>query len=134
MERNIFERASRQNLCYEGYKGLISVNDLWSLPLKGRGVTLDKIWTDLYTSTKDDNIVSPAMKTNRKDSTDKLRFDIVDHIIRIRMDEADVAEKANEIKQKKARVLEIMHSQEDAELVEMAKTDPEGLKKLYESM
>ena len=66
MVKDIFERASRQNLCYEGYKGLISVNDLWSLPLKGRGVTLDKIWTDLYTSTKDDNIVSPAMKTNRK--------------------------------------------------------------------
>lgn len=113
---DIFERATRQKLRFETPKGLLSVEELWGLPLERGQISLDSIaegLDELLNRSKKGSFVN---KERSADPTIKLRFDIVLHIINVRLaeDEARAASKAEAERQQK--ILEIIAVKEDDHL------------------
>ena len=99
MSTNIFEKASRLKLTIATTRGQLPVDQLWDLPLKGTGLSLNTIAVALKkVITKNEDLVdlvdgdgadSGAVE---KQTHDKLRFDIVMHIISVLKAERDARE------------------------------------------
>jgi hypothetical protein len=112
-----FEKASRLQLRFDTTKGLITVEDLWDLKLTSRnGFDLDTVAKSLSKAVKESGEESFVQKRTAKNAVLELKFDIVKHIIKVKMDEADVAEKAAENKTKKATILSIINTKQNEEL------------------
>jgi len=89
-----FEAVTRLKLRWNVGKGLSSVEDLWDLPLP----TLDKAAVALT-----DEIGKPLsfLKTHKQTDAEKLnkmRLDIITHIITLRENEAEMKVKTSKIK------------------------------------
>lgn len=129
----MFEKASRKKLRFESPKGFLSVEDLWDLPLTsstGRA-NLDDIARGLHRQLNNSNDVSFVVKEQKSDETIQLGFDIVKHIIDIRIaeNEAQLVAKAN--KEKKQMLLGIIAQKENEQLLNMPMDE---LKKIVDSM
>ena len=112
-----FEKASRLKLRFTTSKGDITVEDLWDLKLTSRnGFDLDTVAKSLNTAVKESGEESFVLKRNTKNAILDLKFEIVKHIIKVKMDEADVAEKSAENKSKKETILGIIANKQNEEL------------------
>ena len=110
----MFEKASRIKLRFDTSRGLVSVEDLWDLPLVARNrPNLDDIARELYKQLKNDDDVSFVLKEKKSDETVQLRFDIVRHIIEVRLAEEEAAKKAKANKEQKQKLLEIIANKQD---------------------
>lgn len=127
----MFEKAARRKLRFETAKGLLSAEDLWDLPLTGKGVNLDGIAVALYAQLKNDLGVSFVNKTVSTNEDAQLKFDIVKHIIDVRVEEAAKATAARENAAKKQRILEILNKRQDDAL---SAASEDELRKMLESM
>ena len=129
MDVNMFERAARLALRFETPAGHLAVEDLWRLPLTGRGPNLDDIAIaldkQLAAAGSTTSFVRPA-ESNKTDGL-QLRFDIVKHIIDVLVDERDAAKAAQERTAKKQRIMEILARREDETL---ASAPAEDLRKM----
>lgn len=116
---NIFEKASRIKLRFGTSIGMLSVEDLWDLPLLSTTSKpcLDDIARDIYKRLKDDteniSFVRPPKEDN---SNDVLAFELVKHIIEAKIAERDAAEQKQLKAAKKQRILAIMAEKEDESL------------------
>ena len=116
----MFEKASRMKLRIESAKGLISVEDLWDIDLIARttnGLSLDNIAKGLYRKVKDMDTTSFVVKAVEGDTRTELAFDIVKHIIAVRLAEADVRRNAESVKAKNQKILEIIGAKENEKLM-----------------
>lgn len=114
----MFQLASRLKLRFVSPRGALSVEDLWDLPLTSdRGPSLDDIAKGLHKSLREADgevsFVKPAMK---KADTLQLQFDIVKHIIDIRVAERDAAQLANQKAATKQKLLSLIARKQDADL------------------
>jgi hypothetical protein len=114
---NIFEQASRLQLRWESPKGLLTVEDLWTLPLSSVNkdkANLDAIAVALYRKTRDGaetiSFVNPM--TDPDKGEDQLRLEIARHIITVRQEENRIAADAKKRSETKQRVLEIIAQKE----------------------
>ena len=112
----MFDQATRQKLRYETSKGMLTVEDLWDLPLSGNGTNLDKIAIALSKQLKDEPSESFVVKTKKHNLTLQLKFDVVKHIIDVRLAEEAIAKDKAEAKAKKERIMEIIERKKDQEL------------------
>lgn len=114
---NIFEQATKQRLRFQTTRGEISTEDLWSLPLVHQsGCALDDIAKGLNKQIKEsveESFVKPADTTNAKLA---LKFDIVKHIIAVRLEEADRAKQAAARKERKELLGALIAEQQVGEL------------------
>lgn len=96
---NIFEAASRAKLTFKTERGQLGVEYLWDLPL----ASLDAIAIDLDKRIRDTPSQSfIKASVTQKDLTQILSFEIVKHIINVRMNENKIkAEKAEKATQRK---------------------------------
>lgn len=112
-DMNIFEKASRLRLRFNvGTLSNLTVEDLWSLPLTGnKGNSLDALAINLNKKLTDETPKSYVTKTDTKtDTTTQLSFDIVKHIIDVRLAE-QAAQQDKMIKSAKRAQLEQLKSQ-----------------------
>lgn len=122
---NIFEQASRQGLRVQTSKGLVSTEQLWSLPLlAANGFSLNTVAQQLSAQIKgvgEENFVAVAAPSPEK-QTAELGLEIVKHIIAVKQAEnaANVAVAAKA--KQKARLIELLATKQD-----------EGLKALSEA-
>ena len=129
----MFEKASRMKLRFNTPVGMIAVEDLWDLPLTSKAASatnLDDLARDLskrVAETEESFVEKPAPK----DIKTNLSFDIIKHIIKIRLEERDAAKAALQKKAKKAKILEILASKEDNAMQDMSEDD---LKKMLEEL
>jgi hypothetical protein len=134
----MFEQASRLKLRFSTPVGLISVEDLWDLPLTSKvgrahtiiGHNLDDLARDLskrVAETEESFVEKPASK----DIETNLRFEIVKRVIEVRLEERDKAKAALAKKAKKQKILEILASKEDNAMQDMSEED---LKKMLEEL
>lgn len=128
----MFAKASRLKLRFETPKGLITVEDLWDLPLTSNTgkANLDDIATSLHHALKNDNI-SFVVKEQKPDEVAQIKFDIVIHIINTRISENDAANLARVNREKKQQILAIINQKESETL---ASSSIDDLRKLLESM
>jgi hypothetical protein len=95
-----FEIASRLKLRFETAVGMISVEDLWSLPLTSNSkVSLDSLAVSLNKELKGSE--ESFVTSTKKDEVLKLKFDIVKHVIDVRIEES---RKKTEEVQRKAKM------------------------------
>lgn len=118
---SIFERASRLKLRFETSRGALSVEDIWDLPLQSNKAdvpNLDDLARGFHTQLKGSENVSFVTKAAKPSEALQLRFDIVTHVIDVRLEEAAQKEAAELARQRKARVLQLIDQKEDAKLSE----------------
>ena len=132
MSTNMFEVATRKKLRFESQKGLLSVEDLWDLPLvNGNKVSLDDVAKGLYKKLKSEDTVSFVTPVSNSNIDTQLAFDIVKHIIDIRIVERDAAKAAADRATKKQAILAAIAKKEGDVLQE---TSLEDLRKMAESL
>lgn len=111
----MFEKASRKKYRFDSTKGELTVEQLWDLPLQSRnGCDLDDIAkglnAELKTSAEESfvEVVSSPRKTELED-----KFEIVKHIIGVRLAENKARLEAAERKDEIARLQEILAGKKD---------------------
>lgn len=122
----MFDQASRLKIRFETKKGLLSTEDLWDLPLTG-AVSLDQIAIGLNRQLKESDTESFVLKGKASDELLKLKFEIVKHVISVRLAEAEKEEEIRVNREKRQRILAIIAEKEDESL---KSTSLEELRKL----
>lgn len=129
---NLFEAASRKKIRFNTLKGSVTAEDLWDIPLiDGDGINLDDIAKSLYRALNTDHVDSFVLKAQKPDEITQLKFDIVTHIIKVRLVEKEKAEQARVIREKKQRILSIIAKKEDQALED---TNLDDLRKMLEEL
>lgn len=112
---NLFEIASKQKLRFTTVKGLLSTEDLWDLPL----TTLNDLAKSLSKQVKEAGEESfIEVKSSANEKLDNM-FEIVKHIIKVKLAEKEVLKVAKENATKKAQILELIHQKKNESLASM---------------
>jgi hypothetical protein len=124
----MFEQASKLKLRFKTNKGLVSTEDLWDMDLISDSTTsLDDIAKDLNKQLKECDEESFVIKKSNKNKTLGLKFDIVKHIIAVKLDEIKTNEEKAIKKSKKELLLNLMHEKENEELKSLSKDELEAM-------
>jgi hypothetical protein len=128
----MFEQASRIKLRFDTPAGVLSTEDLWDLPLTSKAghPNLDDLARALSKRVAE-NEESFVEKPAPKDVKTNLGFEVIKHVIKIRLEERDEAKAALQKREKKAKILEILASKEDSTMQEMSEED---LRKMLEDL
>lgn len=126
----MFETASRLKLRFATSKGMVTVEDLWDIPLKRGTVNLNQIAIDLYNTLKKES-VSFVEESNSVDIENQMKFDIVKHVIDVRIAETKEAHTAIKKKEERNKILRLIAEKEDNEL---SNKSVEELKKMLEEI
>ena len=114
---NMFETASRLALRFNTTVGQITVEDLWQLPLTSASkVCLNGIAKGLakeLRESNEDNFVGDKTPTT---TTLELKFDIVKHIIEVKLEEANTKKLATAKKEQDALILSIIAKKQNEAL------------------
>ena len=112
---NLFEFATRNKLRFP-YKGNISVEDLWELPVK----ELDSVFKTLNSQVKQAKEESLLSTKTKEDEILDIKIEIVKYIFSVKKEEmaAKLLEKEN--KEKRQRLLQIKAQKEDEALMNMS--------------
>lgn len=112
---NLFEIASKQKLRFTTTKGLLSTEDLWDLPL----TTLNDLAQFLNKQVKEAGEESfIEVKSSANEKLDNM-FEIVKHIIKVKLAERETLKVAKENANKKAQILELIHQKKNESLASM---------------
>lgn len=130
---NIFEEATRQNILIQTPKGMLNVIDLWQLPLTASAgkTSLDSVACQLHAELQQEPTISFVKKETSANSALKLAFDVVKHIIEVKLAEQDAAAAARVRKEKKAQIMDLIAQKETQKMAEMPL---EELRALLEGM
>jgi len=118
----MFEKASRLKLRFTTPRGQLSAEDLWDLPLS----VLDGVAIGLHRATQQTN-VSFVNPDSEPDPVVKLQFDIVKHVIDVRLAEKRQADDARVKAERKQKILGILARKEDAALESASDEELRGL-------
>jgi len=100
---------------------LITVEDLWDLGI----VTLDKLAVKLYKELQESNHDSFIEQTVKKDEVLQLQFDVVKHILDVKVSESNEKKKQLAIKAQKDKLLELIQEKKESELKSLSVEDLE---------
>lgn len=113
----MFERATKDKLRFDTNFGNITVEDLWDLPLTdSMSTSLDDVAKGLNKKIKENGDESFVTKKSTGSGVIELKFDIVKHIIAVRLEEIKKVENALIVKAKKEKILSIIATKEDESL------------------
>jgi len=123
----MFEKVSRAKVRFDSPKGQLSVEDLWDLPLTStRGqANLDDIARALHKQLKNGDDVSFVNTAQKSDPVVQLKFDVVKHVIEVRLAENEAAATKRTNAEKRATLMEALAVQEAKAL---ANKTPEELR------
>lgn len=120
-----FKEAVKSKLRIPTIVGLLSVEQLWDLPL----AQLDKIAVELEQQYKESGKKSFLVSKSKKDKDIKLAFDIVLEILEDKVEERDLALKASTIKEHNQKILSKIQEAKDKELDGLSAEELEKLLK-----
>lgn len=127
----MFEQATRMKLRFQTPVGNVSIEDLWDLPLLRGKANLDDIAKSINRKLKESAEESFVVERSSENTELSLMFDIVKHVIKVKLEEKEQAKAASEKKERKERILSILADKEDEEL--KSKSSDE-LKSLLEAL
>lgn len=104
----MFEKASKLKLRYKVTNGLITTEDLWDLNL----VALDKVAKGLNKEIKESSEESFISVKSASNNIMDLKFDIVKHVISVKMNELEARTLSVEKAQKRAHLEELIAKKE----------------------
>ena len=114
----MFEKASRLKLRFTSPKGPITAEDLWDLPLTSSTgkANLDDLARQLHQSLESQKVGSFVTKTTPTEAGIQLQFDIVLHVIKVRLAEIEAAAQREATRAKKQQIMEIISRKETESL------------------
>jgi uncharacterized membrane protein len=107
----MFEIATRTKMRFP-FKGMVSVEDLWDLSVRD----LDSIFKTLNAQVKKSQEESLLATKTKEDETLAIQIEIVRHIVKTKLDEAETAKQSKELKEKKQKIMEIIAAKQDESL------------------
>lgn len=123
MKQNIFEIATKEAIRFTtNVKGNITVEDLWAIPLTSNGLSLDKIAIGINKGIEESATESFVTEKTLENKTEKLKLDIVKHIIKVKLEEEAERKSAAENKIERDKILAILAEKEDATLSKQSTT------------
>lgn len=120
---NIFEKAARVGLRLDSTRGQLSVEDLWKLPLTGNNLSLDGLAVDLFEQLQKTSTKSFVNKVVEDKSFLQLKFDIVKHIIDVKVEERDKVKKAKEAAAERAKLMDALANRQQDKYNNMSEDD-----------
>ncbi len=127
METNkMFEIAVRNKFRFP-FKGAISVEDLWDLSVQ----QLDGIFKTLKSQEQKAQEESLLETRTPEDEVLKIKIDIIRHIVAVKLEEANQAERAKETRDQKQKILGILAEKQDEDL---RNKTPEELRAMLEQL
>jgi uncharacterized membrane protein len=111
----MFEFALKNKVRFP-YKGLVSVEDLFDLGVR----ELDSIFKTLNAQVKKSQEESLLATKTKEDETLAIQIEIVRHIVKTKLDEAEAVKQSKELKEKKQKIMEIMAAKKDEALHNMS--------------
>ncbi|MCU0757069.1 MAG: hypothetical protein MUE46_18485 [Xanthomonadales bacterium] len=115
---NLFERASREKLRFASPRGDLTVEQLWELPLQGKGgFDLDSVARSVHadwSKAREQSFVSTT--PNAAMARLELALDLVKHVIATKLAEAAAARLAQTRKEERERIAEILARKQNAKL------------------
>lgn len=114
---DMFEKASRRKLRFETQNGLMTVEDLWDLPLTSKTkANLDSLACAVYKRIEQSEKMSFVTEAKPADSDAILALDILKRVIAVRQNEAAEASQRRELGRQKEKIMEIIERKEDQKL------------------
>ena len=123
MEMNIFEKATKIKLRINSSKGVLSVEDLWDLPL----TKLNEIAKGINKKIQEQGEVDFLGESGKADPKLVLTLDIIKSIIKIRQQEAKDSENRAIKEAQRERLLKILARKEEESLNDLSKEELEKL-------
>ena len=114
----MFESATRLKVRFETIKGMITVEDLWDIPLTSRttGFSLDDIAKNLNKQVKESAEESFVVKKSTKNETLELKFEIIKYIIKKRLEEREAVNNELAKATQKEKLLQLLSEKKDENL------------------
>jgi hypothetical protein len=117
---DLFEKASRLKIRFQSNKmANMAVEDLWSLPLTSAvgNANLDQIAMDLNNQIKaQGEVVSFVNPSKKSDERLSIAFDIVKHIIGVRMEENKIAGEKAADAEKRQQIMALIQEKKNGQL------------------
>lgn len=129
----MFEKAVRNKIRFDTPQGRIGVEELWDLPLTSRTekANLDDIARGLYRQSRSGDDVSFVTAAQKPDEILALKFDIVKHVIAVRLAENEKALKSREAAERKQKLLGLIADKENEAIANLPLDE---LRKMAEAM
>lgn len=109
---SIFEQASREKIRFAMAKGLISTEDLWELKLEDLDNIARGLSKMIRESSQDESFIRKTTASSKNFKILELKFDVVKHIIDVKLEERDKKALAAERAAKRAQLLELIGKKE----------------------
>lgn len=116
--KNLFEIATKNKFRFQ-YKGLITVEDLWDLPV----TELDFVFKTLNSEMNKSKEESLLDTKSKEDKILEDKISIVKYIVSVKLQDAENRKKVRENKEKKERILQIMADRQDKAMLEASDED-----------
>lgn len=116
--KNLFEIATKNKFRFQ-YKGLITVEDLWDLPV----TELDSVFKTLNSEMKKSKEESLLDTKSKEDKILEDKISIVKYIVSVKLQDAENRKKIRENQEKKERILQIMADRQDKAMLEASDED-----------
>jgi hypothetical protein len=124
MEINLFEIATRRHLKFPSPAGLLSTEDLWTLPLVASKVNVpnlnviaQSINAELKKTDGEVDFVNPgSSKGSTRAAELGLMLDVVKHIISVMVAEQQLAKTALDRKEQKAKIMALIDKKREESL------------------
>jgi len=124
----LYKQASRQKLRFRSEKGLVSVEDLWDIPLLSkRSTSVDNIAKLLNAELKTDMEESFVIPVTKQKTITELKFEIVKDVIKTRQEDAKLRENKSLKKANKERIMALIADKENDELKGKTKAELEKM-------
>lgn len=118
----MFETATREMFRFP-FRGLVSVEDLWCLSIE----QLDSIFKVLNSRLKQRQEESLLDVKTEEDSKLEMKIDIVKYIVKVKLKEQESRVKAQEKKEKRQKILEILSEKQDQDLYNKSTDELESM-------
>jgi hypothetical protein len=108
---NLFEMATRKKFRFP-FKGMISVEDLWDLSVQN----LDTVFKALNAEAKQVKEDSLLATKSTEDTILDAKIEIVKHIVKVKLEEAEQRQEAAAKREQKRRLQELIATKQDEAL------------------
>lgn len=128
---NIFEIASRRYFRFQSGKGLLTVEDLWSVPLTQGAANLDDIAKQISRNIKaeaDESFVKTKTVKSQATKDEEVKLEIVKHIIAVRLQEQEEKDQAAAKREHKAKLDALIERKREGALESMTLEELEALR------
>lgn len=124
MTTSIFEQATKQKLRFLTQKGELSTETLWELPLQSRSsINLDDLAKQVNARLKSSDVESFVTDNVNANADDKLRLDILKHIINAKLKERDARRDAIETAERKKVLLAALANKQSENIQNLSEED-----------